>query len=140
MTENVKKFQEALKNDADLKKKFDEQIVRIAKEKTAQSDMEAYVKAANELGYDISLSDMEKTLAESMEIDPDEMDNVAGGTCVANYDCYGAFMHAERQSKEESCWSDYSCVFAYHGGAMMQRPGCGIDATNPDNDIDYFYD
>ncbi|MBP3901881.1 MAG: hypothetical protein J6D53_10605, partial [Blautia sp.] len=61
--EELKRFEDELKNNEELKKKFDEAIRRIAGEGLAKSDGELMSMAAKELGFDISVSASEKAKA-----------------------------------------------------------------------------
>ena len=78
-SDNLLKFQEALKNDPEKKKKYDEIIKRIDEEKSAENDGEAVGKAAGELGFDVSQKEVEHALFEKQEGEDDELDRVAGG-------------------------------------------------------------
>ena len=57
MTENVRKFEKALREREELRKKFEAEFKRIAEEKSAESDTEAIAKAAQALGYDFTVAD-----------------------------------------------------------------------------------
>ena len=104
MTENVRKFEKALREDEELRARFAAEFKRIAEEKRAGNDAEAYIKAAKALGVDLSLAEVEKASAENRELSPDEMAAVAGGedrdwlrdgcaaTVEAGSDCYGTDM------------------------------------------------
>ena len=70
MTENVRKFEKDLRGNEKLQKKLFEELAKIAKEKSAESDAEAMAKAAHALGYDFTVADMEKANAETQELDP----------------------------------------------------------------------
>ena len=50
MTENVRKFEKDLRGNEKLQKKLFEELAKIAKEKSAESDAEAMAKAAHALG------------------------------------------------------------------------------------------
>ena len=60
MTENVREFEKALRENEKLRAKFTAEFKRIAEEKSAGNDCEAYVKAAKALGFDLSLASAEK--------------------------------------------------------------------------------
>ena len=60
MTENVRKFEKALREDEELRARFAAEFKRIAEEKSALNDIEAYVKAAKALGFELSLTEAEK--------------------------------------------------------------------------------
>jgi hypothetical protein len=56
MTENVRKFEKALREDEELRARFAAEFKRIAEEKSALNDIEAYVKAAKAVGFELSLT------------------------------------------------------------------------------------
>ena len=115
-SDNLLKFQEALKNDPEKKKKYDEIIKRIVEEKSAENDGEAIVKAAGELGFDVSQEEVEHALFEKQEVEDDELDRVAGGKwCPGkNYECVLVYKHS-------GCSNNSTCVVAEHAtGACPQ--------------------
>ena len=118
MTENVRKFEKDLRGNEELQKKLYEELVKIAKEKSAESDAEAMAKAAHALGYDFTVADMEKANAEARELDPEEMEQAAGGWCFADYDCYTAWNHDSPDQPGSACLKDYDCVSAYHNSKI----------------------
>ncbi len=79
MNEEMKKFLTALKDDKELSDKLEETCDRIFKEGKINSGNEAFVSAAKELGFQISLADLEKISTEEQELDTDALDDVAGG-------------------------------------------------------------
>ena len=113
MTENVRKFEKDLRGNEKLQKKLFEELAKIAKEKSAESDAEAMAKAAHALGYDFTVADMEKANAETQELNPEEMEQAAGGWCFADYDCYTAWNH----DSPDQPGSD--CVSAYHNSKIV---------------------
>ena len=94
-SENLLKFEEALRNDPEKKKKYDEILKRIVEEKSVKNDGEAVVKAAGELGFDVSQEEVEHSLFEKQEVEEDELDRVAGGKwCPGkNYECVLVYKH-----------------------------------------------
>ena len=114
MTENVRKFEKDLRGSKELQKKLVEELKKITEEKSAESDAEAMAKAAQALGYDFTVADMEKAHAETQELDVEEMEQAAGGWCFADYDCYTAWNHDTPDQKGTACFSDYECMTAYH--------------------------
>ena len=78
-SENIKKFEEALSADENLRNKYEAALKKIADEKLAESDGEAMVKAAKELGFEISIDEMERYFASIQELDDEELENAAGG-------------------------------------------------------------
>jgi predicted ribosomally synthesized peptide with nif11-like leader len=123
MSENARKFEKDLQDSEELRNKFEAELKRIAEAQEAQSDAEAITNAAKALGYDISIPDIEKTMAESSELDQDELESVSGGAgvhwCVSDYACYLAYEHdTENTNTEEACYKDYKCFFVYHDGGF----------------------
>ena len=114
MTENVRKFEKDLRGSKELQKKLVEELKKITEEKSAEGDAEAMAKAAQALGYDFTVADMEKANAETQELDVEEMEQAAGGVCFADYDCYTAWNHDTPDQKGTACFSDYECMTAYH--------------------------
>ena len=114
MTENVRKFEKALRENEDLQRRLAVELKRIADEKSASNDAEAMSKAAQALGYDFTVADMEKANAETQELDPEEMEQAAGGWCFADYDCYTAWNHDSPDQQGSSCFSDYDCITLFH--------------------------
>ena len=119
MTENVRKFEKDLRGNEKLQKKLFEELAKIAKEKSAESDAEAMAKAAHALGYDFTVADMEKANAEAQELAPEEMEQAAGGWCFADYDCYTAWNHDSPDQPGSACLKDYDCVSAYHNSKIV---------------------
>ena len=90
MIENLKKFKQALRENREMADQFTEELKRIAEEKSVGSDAEGFVRAAHTLGFDFTLADVEKAKAEVQDLDPDELNQVAGGTdswCVFDFAC-----------------------------------------------------
>ena len=119
MIENVRKFEADLRGNEELQEKLYEELVKIAKEKSAESDAEAMAKAAHALGYDFTVADMEKANAETQELDPEEMEQAAGGWCFADYDCYTAWNHDSPDQPGSACLKDYDCVSVYHNSKIV---------------------
>ena len=69
------KFEEALSVDENLRNKYEAALKKIADEKLAESDCEAMVKAAKELGFEISIDEMERYFASIQELDDEELEN-----------------------------------------------------------------
>ena len=96
MTENLRKIEAALRGDKALAEEFKAELKRLVEEKSIANKGEAAVKAAQEVGFDVTLADLEKVKAAAQELDPEEMSKVAGGgndfapaeetgTCFVNY-------------------------------------------------------
>ena len=114
MTENVRKFEKALRESGELQRRLVEELKKIAGERSASNDAEAMAKAAQALGYDFTVADMEKAHAETQELDPEEMEQAAGGWCFADYDCYTAWNHDSPDQPGSACFSDYGCITLFH--------------------------
>ena len=114
MTENVRTFEKALRESEELQHRLAQELKKIAKEKSAESDAEAMAKAAQALGYDFTVADMEKANAEAQELAPEEMEQAAGGWCFADYDCYTAWNHDSPDQQGSACFSDYGCITLFH--------------------------
>lgn len=121
-SEEIIKFETALRASEEMRKKYEEACERIARETEGQSEGEVMSKAAAELGYTVSAADIERSMADSQELDLDELEKVAGGSsattdengndifCICAWHCFTAAIHTSSASKEVSCWSDYNCV------------------------------
>ena len=72
-------------------------LVRISKNKEASSDGEALVKAAAEVGFPLTMDDLERKQAENEELSDHDLEMVSGGTT----------------SSDTFCWVDYSCDYIY---------------------------
>lgn len=133
---DLKRFEQDLKNSAELRKKLDEIVLRLRNEGQMQSDGEAMVAAAKELGYAFTIADLERGAADDEELDLEEMDTVAGGKlhegdtcaffyhqivtdgddhnsfCITVWHCYSAMLHTDagKDKYGTACWSDYNCV------------------------------
>ena len=114
MTENVRKFEKALRESGELRRRLAEELKKIAGEESASNDAEAMAKAAQALGYDFTVADMEKAHAETQELDSEEMEQAAGGWCFADYDCYTAWNHDSPDQPGSACFSDYDCITLFH--------------------------
>lgn len=134
-TSEMARLESDLKSSVELRARFEGAARRIADAGEATSDADAMAKAAAELGYGVSASDVEKMIADAENLDEEELVSVAAGNlfnnvggplldgrddmdnhaawCVAAWHCYTGFMHTEGSTKEEKCMRNYACVFAY---------------------------
>ena len=123
----LKAFEEALKADEALRQRYEEALKGVTE---AANDGEAIQKAAAQLGYELSLEELEQAWASSQELDESELTAVAGGQdqysdwCWVGWCCYTVVKHPddieddnEKCTKDfkvnnhtEACWSDYNCV------------------------------
>ncbi len=102
-----------LRGNEEFEKKLADIIKRIMDEGRAQSDKEAYVQAANELGYRITMADFERSAAELEQLDEDALDAVGGGRdsfCWFVDCCYIVFKHPDDTKPGDACWSVYSSI------------------------------
>lgn len=122
----LNRLEEALRNDTELQKKFEETRKRIAESGEAKNDGEVMVKAAAELGFSITIEDLERAKAAAEELNEDALDMVAGGGyvrvdmcsednrghdnwCLTLWHCDVITLHTETTTHEESCFSNYIC-------------------------------
>ena len=129
MNEAKRKIEEALRRDPKQLEKLDTEMSRLVKPDTGIASEEAFIRAIKTvLGVDISLSDLDRAKAEAEELDPEELEEAAGGGkggsdienfnwCMADYACFAAVKHDTNSgSHEEACWKDYICSFIYQDG------------------------
>ncbi len=102
--EELKRFENDLKNNVELRKKLEEALKRIAEEGQVKSDGEAMVQAARELGYEITIAALEQSKAAAEELDPEELQQVAGGDDS---------QEEHLKKLEEWCMVDYGCEYDY---------------------------
>jgi len=77
--DELKRFEDDLRNNAALRKRVNEACKRMTDEGQAKSDGEIVVAVAKELGYEFSIAALEQSQAEEQELDPEELEQVAGG-------------------------------------------------------------
>lgn len=125
----LKAFEEALKADEALLARFEEALKGVTE---AANDGEAVQKAAAQLGYELSMEDLEQAWAASQELDPTELEAVAGGQnehsdwCIGSWFCFTVMKHTDvpdtgvgcaepwaRNNHTEACWGDYICWWAW---------------------------
>ncbi len=123
-SDNIIKFEDALKNDELKRKTFDDAYKKILAEKSAGSNGEALVKAAKEIGFDISIEELERSYAEKQEMNDEELDKVAGGGryCEWSYYCITVYSHEEAVDDLPDCIMDYhlNCFEDYHDPFVKQ--------------------
>ena len=114
--ENIKAFETALKESKELLENFETAAKRIMENKEASCDGELMVKAAAEVGYTLSMAELERAFAQSQELSDEDLDKVAGGGifadpdawCMKDYACIVAFKH-DSDNKQHICFADYNC-------------------------------
>ena len=71
------------------------------------------VAAAKELGYSISLAALERAKAEAEELDPEALNEAAGGSidwCIKEYECALTYI----TNKEDQDGHNMFCFTAWH--------------------------
>ena len=117
-SDELLRFEADINADGKLRESFDAAVKRIVEADGVTSDGDAMVKAAAELGYDLSMGELERLYAESQELSDDELDAIAGGranSCMTDYYCYTVVNHdseTDPDGKKESvaCFVDYKCM------------------------------
>ena len=115
----LKRFEDDLNSNEELRKKLEDAVKRLADEGKAQNDGEVMAAAAKELGYDISIALLEQAMADAEKLDADELDAVTGGAkkgdewCVMDYSCFVPLNH-DREGHNNACFADYQCFSIYH--------------------------
>ena len=119
----LNRLEEALRNDTELQKKYEETCKKIAESGKAKNDGEVMVKAAAELGFSITIEELERATAAAEELNEDALDMVAGGRvdmcsednrghnnwCLTLWHCDVITLHTETTTHEESCFTNYIC-------------------------------
>ena len=124
-SDNILKFEEALRDDPEKKKAFEEALEKIAEEKSVESESEAFVKAAKELGFDLTIEEIERSFAEKQEMGDDELDEVAGGKwCWKDHDCMAIYHVKKECNSSGSCFTNY---IRNNGGVGKN---CGVSYLN----------
>ena len=114
-------FEAALKESKELQEKFEVAKKRIADNKEASCDGELIIKSAAEIGFTLTMEEMERAVAQMQELSDEELKQVVGGRgidpdtwCWFSYYCYAAIQHDDDSVTRRPCWSDYTCVLTYH--------------------------
>ena len=81
-SENMIAFELALKERKELREKFVAAQKRIAENKEASNDVELLVKAAAEVGYTLTVVEIERAIAQAQEINDEDLAKVAGGNWI----------------------------------------------------------
>ena len=97
-SENILAFEAALKENNELQEKFTAAKKRITEAKEVASDSEMLVKAAAEIGFTLTVAEVERVIAEKQELSDEDLAKVSGGEfhlenwCLLDYNC-GTFYH-----------------------------------------------
>ena len=92
----LKTFEEALKADEALRQRYEEALKDAVE---TSSGVEVIQGVAAELGFELSLEELEQALAACQELDDSELESVAGGGdidyefCTIAYYCVVFFLH-----------------------------------------------
>jgi hypothetical protein len=121
--EKIAQFDEALMNDSDLFQKFNDIMNRMETEPGNRDDK--IIKAAKELGYDLSKADFVE------EIDDDDLDDVAGGVSHFEGDSEddnpGSFIMHALESCDDSPKKHHDFdVVTIKGKKVMKCRYCGV--------------
>ena len=88
-------FEAALKENKELQDKFAAAKKRIVENKEAEDNAEALVKAAAEIGFTLTVAEVERAIAEAQELSDEDLAKVAGGSS---------------EKPDEWCMADYYCI------------------------------
>ena len=103
-SENILAFEAALQGSKELQEKFVAAQKRIFENKEAEGHAEVVVKAAAEVGFTLTVAEVERTIAEAQELSEEELGNVAGG------------------ATSSWCASDYNFIMSF-GSSSKNQPG-----------------
>jgi predicted ribosomally synthesized peptide with nif11-like leader len=119
-SENIQAFEAALAENKELHEKYEAALKRIVENKEAANDGEALVKAAAEVGFTVTMAELERSVAQNQELSDDDLEMVSGGCdcndhrgeCFYDYSCTLAFKHGST-CKTDECFYDYRCNEIY---------------------------
>lgn len=112
-SENIIKFEEAMKNNEEKQKDYESALKKIAAAKDAKSNGELVSRAAKEVGFDLTAEECDLVFAEKQEMADDELDKVAGGWCWTSHGCHVVISHSEEIDETEDCFNEYICFNSY---------------------------
>ncbi len=111
---NVEQLIADMKADEGLRKKFREGLNRLRSDETL-SVIEAGIKVARELGYQISDDEAKKLVARSgqgkTQLNDDELNQVAGGVCSGMGSGCGCHGSSEEKLPEWQCYEMTAKIF-----------------------------
>jgi len=124
--EELKRFEKDLKENEDLRKKYDDAISHLNLTEL-HSDSDLIAKAANTLGYSFSAADVERASAGVQELDMNEMQMISGGAknpkyksydsgvCMSNFVCVGCYekKSIDGDGHNEWCYASWHCYTAF---------------------------
>ena len=127
---DFKQFDSDMSASQELVDQYNQILLRIITEKSADSDAEAAVKAAEELGYSVTAAELERAMAMGEELDVDEMESVTGGEdmCLKDYACIITY---ETDTKDSDGY-DFLCAASWHCNTafMHTTPGDGYEGRD----------
>ena len=97
MAKDLKAFLTRMKEDSAFAEEVKAKGKSIAEAEKISDERELLVKAGNELGYEFTMGDIERLIAEDQELDDKELAKAAGGLVIGARWCW---------------WQSYNCVFA----------------------------
>ena len=110
----LKQFDADIAGDEGLRRKFADAYKRIAESDGDATKAEVYAQAAAEIGYSISLPEIERAQAEAQTLSDSELDAVAGGSIVGDIVCQFSYdwtaTSADICNGNLHCSSNYACV------------------------------
>ncbi len=131
-SDEMKRFDSDMNNKEELITRFEEICEKLSKEMKGcgASETELMAKAANELGYQITVEDLERNIADRETLDPEELAIVSGGAdfdgedekghdawCVTLWHCHTVTLHTEHENNRKvACWSNHRCFCDYYSG------------------------
>ena len=132
-SEEMKRFDSDMNSKEELVARYWEICDRLSKEMkgSGASETELMAKAANELGYQITAEDLERSIADHETLDPEELAVVTGGIegitgedeyghdgwCVTLWHCHAITLHTEHENNRMvACWSNHRCFYSYYSG------------------------
>lgn len=122
-SENILAFEAAMRENEELLQKFVAAQKRIVENKEAANDGELMVKAAAEVGFTLTIEELERFMAQSQEVDEEELATISGGSeteqrdgeCWKDYYCHWILKFTNDDETYHACFHDYQCILIYHG-------------------------
>ena len=89
MDKDLKAFLTRIKEDSAFANEVREKGKSIMEAEKISSEDELAIKVGKELGYEFTLSDIDRNIAEDQEVDDKELAKVAGGVKIGDHWCWG---------------------------------------------------
>ena len=89
-SETLMAFEAALKESKELQEKFEAAKKRLCENKEDGDRTELLIKVAAELGFTLTISEVDRAIAQTQELSEEELANIAGGSfnwCMWDYVC-----------------------------------------------------